>query len=461
MKQRPLLLTFLLLTTLASGQKLTFNIKYSEPLTTYVFVKSLTAGYGDNPFKTEFERSKYFTEKYQKLISQFDTLRVNYTYQFSEYPYGSKMRVMTESILKKNLIASNNLTDFKLRSVGLIPNSSLNQLTAILSEFIPIYNELIYLPNKSKFEIQLAAISNFAITENIPGYFETGMNFYNSAWDSSIPFEIAFYPLPNSKGFTAEAFLNNAVSAIQTDLTDFNVLLSVMLHEVFHILYDEQSLKVKNEIDVYFRQNPSKCSAYAYLLLNEVLATALGNGYVFENLNKEPDAGTWYNWRYIDLMAKQIYPVIVDYIKEKRSIDKNFIDTYIKLYEQNYSNWINELDHVMTYRFVLSENRQDFSLFRSSYPYCSSYEAATPVSEANIERIKETPLTKIIIVSKSHAVQLSLIKRTFPELRTWKYKADEEFNFNIFLDDKTQLYIINQHKTPTDVLIKRLGQPKK
>ncbi|MBT1696720.1 hypothetical protein KK083_07535 [Fulvivirgaceae bacterium PWU4] len=195
--------------------------------------------------------------------------------------------------------------------------------------------------------------------------------------------------------------------------------------------------------------------------MNEVLATALGNGYVFENLNKARDTGTWYNWRYIDLMAKQVYPVISDYIKGKKAIDKNFVDAYIKLYEQNYSGWINEPDHVMTYRFVLSENRQDFRSFRALYPYCTSYEAATPVSEASIERIKETPLTKIIIVSKSHAVQLSLIKRKFPELKTWKYKADEEFNFNIFLNDKTQLYIINQHETPTDVLIKRLEQPGK
>ncbi|MBT1696719.1 hypothetical protein KK083_07530 [Fulvivirgaceae bacterium PWU4] len=253
MKQRLLLLAFSLFTTLASGQKPVFNVRYSELLTTYIFAKNLTAGYGDNPFKTEFKKSKYATEKYQRLISQLDTLGINYTYQFSEYPYGSKMRGMTESILKKNLIASDNLTDFKLRSVGLIPNSSLNQLTNILSAFMPVYNELIYLPNKSKFELQLAAISNFIVTENIPGYFETGINFYNTVWDSSIPFEIAFYPLPNSKGFTAEAFLNNSVSAIQTDLTDFNVLLSVMLHEIFHILYDEQSVKVKNEIDAYFQ----------------------------------------------------------------------------------------------------------------------------------------------------------------------------------------------------------------
>jgi len=128
---------------------------------------------------------------------------------------------------------------------------------------------------------------------------------------------------------------------------------------------------VKNKLEADFKQNPSKSSIYAYLLLNEVLATALGNGYVFENLNGKLDTTEWYNWQYINLMAKQIYPTVLEYIKQKKPIDKKFIDTYIKLYEQNYPNWINELDHTMTYRYILSNNQSDFNTFRQLYSYCS------------------------------------------------------------------------------------------
>ena len=41
-------------------------------------------------------------------------------------------------------------------------------------------------------------------------YFEQAKKFYNSAWDSSIVFRMVFYPLPNSKGFTATAYNNIA-----------------------------------------------------------------------------------------------------------------------------------------------------------------------------------------------------------------------------------------------------------
>jgi len=451
-----LTITLSLVTLLGWAQQPTFTIRYSEPLAVYVFAKNLTVNYGENPFKKRYTQSAYNTEQYNDLIAQLDTLSIEYTYSFSEYPYGSKVPGMTEGLLKKNMIASTTITEFKLRSVGLIPNSSLNQLARILTAFTPIYNELIYTPNKTAFENQLATITTYVTSNNISDYFETGLTFYHSEWDNSIPFEMAFYPLPNSKGFTAEAFYNNAVSAIQTDLKDHTILISVMLHEIFHILYDEQPLAVKKELEIYFNQHPSNCSTYAYLLLNEVLATALGNGYVFEQLNGKPDADEWYNWPYINLMAKQIYPTVLTYIQEKKPIDQQFVDTYIQLYEASYSHWINELDHTLTYRALLSDNSSDFDVFQQAYSYCSVSEFQNPINKENLEQLKSTPLTKVIIVSTNNKAKLALIKETFPELKKWSYHADKEFSHTQFLADKTQLYIINQLKSPTDVLLKLL-----
>src|SRR5204863_691895 len=111
------------------GQKPIFNVRYSEPLAVFVFAKNLSENYGDNPFSSEFKKSKYYTKKYRDLIVQFDTLSINYAYQFTEFPYGSKIPGMTEGILKKNLVASADISDFKLRSVGVITNASLIQLT--------------------------------------------------------------------------------------------------------------------------------------------------------------------------------------------------------------------------------------------------------------------------------------------------------------------------------------------
>ncbi|PWN62707.1 hypothetical protein [Chryseobacterium viscerum] len=456
MKNSLLVFMFLIITVLIPGQKPILHIKYSEPLSVFIFLKKLSTHRGDNPFKTVFKNSIFNTIKYQELITKFDNLKLDYTFQFYGYPYGSKFPGMTEALLKKNLIAASSLKEFKLNSTGLLPNNSINELVIILSEFTPIYNELIYNPNKVKFEKQIKDISNYVIDKDISEYFEIGLTFYNSNWDYSIPFEVVFYPLPDSPGFTAEAFYNNAVCAIQNDFDDFNLLVSVMLHEAFHIIYDEQSLNLKKDIYSYFKENTSKYSTYAYLLLNESLATAFGNGYVYESLIKKPDTTDWYNRKYINLMAKKIYPIVKEYIIKKKSIDKEFIDEYIRLYEKDYPNWINELDNTMTYRYIMTENEKDLDIFSTYFPYCSMSEEEDRITEAGIEKMKATPLSKVIIVSKNNKIHLNLIKKKFTELKNWNYKAEKEFVYNVLLNDKTQLYIINQLTTPTEGLIKNL-----
>lgn len=438
---------FFLLSFWAFGQKVNFNIKYSEQLAVFVFIQNLSDHYPENVFKTAFTQSKYNTQKYKDLIIKLDRLPIDYSYSFDEYPYGSKIPMQSRDILKKNLIETNNLNDFKLRSIGILPNTSLQSISEIILAFTPIYNELIYLPNKAQFEPQLKEISKYASEKNMEYYFQTGLMFYNSDWDVSIPFEIAMYPLPNSMGFTAQAFYNNFISAVQTNLKDYKGFFSVMLHETYHIIHDNQSLAVKKSIAKNFKDNPSKYSNYAYQLMNEALATALGNGYVYESLNGKVDTNDWYYSKYIDLMAKKIYPTVKEYIAQKKTIDKNFVDTYIRVYEENFPEWINELDHIMTYRYILSENREDFNMIGQMYPMRSSEESETPISMLSLEKMKKTPLTKIIIISQNNKEKLELVKNQFQELKQWTFNPDQEFKYKVLLDDKSQLLIINQKQS--------------
>ncbi|MFC4478368.1 hypothetical protein [Flavobacterium chungangensis] len=454
-------LIFLLLSSLSFGQNPSFKIKYSEQLAVFVFLENLSDYYPDNIFKTEFQKSKYNVEKYKSLISKFDQLSISYSFRFEDFPYGSKKTMQTKDILKKNLIETDNLNDFKIRSAGMIPNKTLSDLGECISEFTPIYNELIYNPNKEKFEKQLDEIQKYSSDHEIENYFKTGLVFYDSSWDNSIPFEAAFYPLPNSKGFTASAFCNNFVSAIQTDLKSHKDLFSVMMHETYHIIYDEQSLEVKEKIDTYFKTNKSTCSNYAYQLLNEVLATVLGNGYVYAELEGKIDSGDWYSNKYINLMAKQIYPLAKEYIDQKKPIDKNFIDSYIQLYETNFPDWINELNNIMTYRYVITENEKDFKVINKMFRYRSRTEYEDQITESSIEKMKHTPLTKMVIISKDSKEKIKLLKNKFKELENWKANPDKEFVEKILLDDKSQLIIVNQKKTELETLIKSINEKSK
>jgi hypothetical protein len=450
------LLIMLFLVTFSYAQKATFKIKYSEQLAVFIFLQNLSEDYPENVYKTEFQKSKYYTEKYKTSVSKFEKLKIDYSYPFDEFPFGSKKAMQTEDIIKKNLIETETLKDFKQRSVGLVPNKTLEDLAQAISDFTPIYNELIYDPNKEKFEKQLEGIIQYSNEHQMQKYFETGLLFYNSSWDNSIPFEIAFYPLPNSQGFTAQAFYNNFISAVQTDLDSYKDLFSVMLHETYHLIYDEQSLEVKTEIDTYFKDSKSNYSNYAYQLMNEALATALGNGYVYENLDGKIDKGDWYNKKYINLMAKQIYPMVREYIDQKKTIDKNFIDNYINLYEVNFPNWINELDHIMSYRYVITENEKDFSTIRQLFRYRSRTEAETEITGNSIDKMIKTPLTKVIIISKNNSEKIKLVKSKFPELKNLKMNPDKEFAEKILLKDKSQLIILNQKKSTIEALFKSI-----
>ena len=444
---------FLFLSLNLLAQVPRFDVKFSEPLAVFIYVDHLSSKYPDNPFKKQYLNSVYNREKYKNLLLQFDTLRINYTYEFEEFPYASKVPGMTEALLKKNLLNSANLKDFKRLSIGLIPNANLLQLSAILYEFQQVYRELVYQPVKGKFEKQLTELSDFIKTKNIFSYFEKGLFFYKSYWDETIPFEMAFYPLSNSQGFSAEAFSNNAVSALQTDSKDYTTLMSVMLHEVFHILYDEQPIQVKRNISGWFAANPSKYSTYAYLLLNEALATALGNGYVYESLSGKAESEDWYDRKYINQIAKKIYPTVKEYVSQKKSIDEGFVNAYINIYEENFPGWLDELDNLMCYRSVISDNANDFSVIRKNFPYASQTQYEDEVSENSINRLKTCKVTKMIIISKDNETQLALIKKKFPELKTWKYKAKLDFLYPVFLEDKTQLIIINNVKGTTEQML--------
>lgn len=441
-----------------SGQELNFQVKFSEPLAILNFLHNLSSNAPPtNPFRQLFNSSRFNQQKYQMLIAEFNSLTIDYTYEYTEYLGTGKQGGSTWLLLKKNLINSQTINDFKISSLGIIPNENLFKLASILTEFTPVYQELVYQPNKEKFEQQLSDLKKLIASTNMTSYFNVGLKFYNSSWDNSVPFNFVFYPLPNSRGFTATVYSNYAESAIPTSLTDYNGLLSVMFHEIFHILHDEQSLALKKDIAQWVKSNPSKSAYYASgVLLDESLATALGNGYVSGKLKGKLNEGNWYNWKYINLMAKKIYPLVTDYIEKQQPLDKAFIDNYIKIFDDNFSGWLLDLDHIMSGRYVLTDNSEDFQIINRKFPYLSMVEQKEGISESSIEKMANTPSTKVVLISKDNKRKLELIKKAFTELKDWKPNAKTDFTYSVLLNDRTYLIVINSVKKTTEEQIESL-----
>jgi len=433
----------LLISISGHSQPVQFQTKFSEPFAVFQFVNSLSAGSLNNVYKKLYNGSRFARKEYNDLISQFDSLNLGYNFEFNDYPAGQKVGIDVSSFMKRNLILSESVQDFKLRSMGLVPNEALIKLTLLLKDFTPVYDEVVYQPFKLRFEEQLKGISDLVKAKNLNNLFSEAVQFYRSSWDPSVPFIFCFYPLPHSKGFTATAVSNVAISGIADSLDTYTGLLSVMMHEISHVLYDERPKSFWSEMDGWFVTNPSKVSRYAYSLFNESMATAVGNGYIGGQLNgKEDTARSWYGEKYINAMAKATYPIVKDYIVNHKPIDHDFVNAYIKTYEDKFSGWLTDLNYVMTGAIVVSDDPADFHLVDSLFRFYG-HEHVNEISTLSLEKLQANHGTKIIIVNSRNEEKLGVLKRGFKELKEWHPDAGHDFEYTVFLSDKTYLLILN------------------
>lgn len=453
MKQVVLFFIFLFATDAMSGHnEVKFKVGYSELYATYDFLEKISDNYPDNAFKTAFVNSKYNDEAHKSLIKQLDTLRIDYNYYFDQYSPTLKSSLASRSLIEKNLIDSPTIEVFKAKSFGIIPNEELRLFAEVVASFVPIYNELIYIPNQEVFEIHLSDMNKELVSNDVTDIYTDVMKFYGTDWDNDIPFEVIAYPTIGKSGIGARAFLNISVIRFPLNFKSYDVLFSVMLHEIFHIAYDSQPISFKNDLKTWFDNTASKNSQYAFLLLNEVLATSLGNGYAYEKLKNEMDNEDWYYVKYVNLMAKEIYPTVKAYLEQGKTIDENFVKTYVSIYDTQFSEWNKELDNLLTYRVILCEDIDDTRYFRRNYPY-TFHKTVRSVSAKGIEEIQQQPLTKIIIVSDNHKEKLQLIKENFEELKNYKFNVAKEFIKVVDLQNRTKLIVINKHTSTIESLM--------
>ncbi len=445
MKHLILLLIILFRTITTSAQdQVTFKLAFSEPYNTYDFLTRISANYPDNELKTIFLKSIYNTPSIKGKLAQFEKIRIDYTYAFTQYPQPLKVGLMSRDVLERNLATNKTVTEFMNSSLGIIPNEDLFLLGALIEHFIPIYRELIFKPNQAAFAKQKENLTAYVNNNRFSSFFKVGLAFYHTEWNAHVPFELCLLPSLEKNSLGARAFMNVAICEASLDLKDNKALFSVAMHEIYHILYDNQSLQTKNELKQWFDNTKSTNSQYALLLLNEVLATALGNAYVMEQLNGKIEAHDWYDNKYITAMAKEIYPLVKSYIEHKRPLDEDFVKAYVAKYDTQFPAWAKELDHLMAYRYIVADEASDLSYFRKNYRKYSNQRLGSPISIAEIEKMKDLPVTRVVIVAKNHQQTLKIVKNSFAALKDVKFNYETEFVQVFHLNDNTKLLLINR-----------------
>lgn len=95
MKQALSFLFTIFLSSTLFAQDIRFNFHTSELYATYDFLLKISDNYPDNELKTLFDASAYNTEDNQKQISDFEQLRLDYAYAFTQYPATLKAGLMS------------------------------------------------------------------------------------------------------------------------------------------------------------------------------------------------------------------------------------------------------------------------------------------------------------------------------------------------------------------------------
>lgn len=438
-------LLFLLLAGLighTAGATPYFNVRFSRPLAVHLFVQQLSGnGRPGNSFQKLYTGSRFDTPERAAALTDLDSLQLDYTYEFPQYPELSKIPMQTRDLLQRNLLLSADLTDFKQRSTGLLPKLDLARLVRTLELFAPVYDTLVYAPLEAQFNQQLQACTQALHRPVVVDFFRKMSVFHGQSDSGTDTFQVAFYPLPKSRQFRATAFADCSVSALPEGERDYEMLLSVTLHEMAHILYDEQPITLKEQLQAAFRKNPVPGAWNAYLLLNEAQATALGNGAAFLALTGELDAGSWYNNKYRNEMAKAIYPTVAEYLAQNKTIDSAFVADYCRLYASKFPQWENEAAHLFTNRFLIASSDADAALFSQQFPVTAQSYTMTPVTPAGLEKMRSSTLTKILVLEAEKPAQLRQAEAYFPMLK--KHPELRTKGFTKFrLADQSWLYVV-------------------
>ncbi|MCI3936792.1 hypothetical protein MQX03_06250 [Chryseobacterium aahli] len=452
--------------SIANAQKSDFFIfKESEVYSLFNFMETAAKKQGTSSNYRQYIESKLSNDKdFQKLINDFKSLDFNEGIVRQDYPKGRNYRKSYLTLLIVQSLKSKDLNDFNERITGILPVNEQMRMFDVLKNAQPYFRKYIWNDSELKIKKQVAALKKY---QDLSSQMFLKFNkFYKSSWDQQIPFYVTLYPIPGKDGNTVSTPHGNALCiGTLTDGNDIEGTLSVTMHEMCHILYQEQSREVQVEQEKYFNENPSKYSKLAYSYFNEAVATALGNGYAWKVLKKGAlDKGEWYNNPTINLFAKAIYPMTEKYLEKNKSIDKDFIDHSIKMFGETFPDSIYEYAQNFNTINIYTDDIDGNYIFDSFFEYFDANNVGISSPMKNISqspKLLEDNSSFIIILDKLQKEYLEELKTVFPEIRNINY--DQSTQNISFLDAKNRMIVmlfINK-KEDLKAAIEKLSKHKK
>jgi hypothetical protein len=433
---KKIIITFCFLTSiqLTFGQDI-ITFKISKPYCIFNFLETATNQQGTSSTLNDFIASNTKNDTvFKRLCLEFKNIQTDYNYKREEFPENRRQNRSTKDLIDIDLVNSNTLDEFKNKTIGILPNSDQQKLVNVLKQTEKIYDNLLWNNNEQKLSNQKKELELYASKSS--EIFNKFQHFYNSSWTTDIPFIVTLYPIPGKRGnSTATPHANSLCVGVLTDETRHIERIGVVLHEMCHVLYDEQTKEFQHEIEKWFDNNSSPYKQYAYNFFDEGLATALGNGWAFKNLSGSIDTSEWYDNEYINGFAKELYPLVEDYINNNQQIDKQFIDKSIELFAKKFPNSVSDygilLNRVSIYSDAETDlERADLMNTIGEKFQLSNVNSSSPIlDKTSLELLKNSTQTQLVIISKNHKDNFNALRKMFPILSKINPTTNTIFSF--------------------------------
>jgi hypothetical protein len=381
------------------------------------------------------------------ICTDFKNIQTDASYRRNELPESRKQFRSLTDLLVIALVNVENWDDFKFRATGILPVNDLQKLVSLLQNAESYYDRLIWNKYQDKLTETLVALK--AYTDKAAAIFSFFNHFYRTGWTDDMPFTVALYPVPGASGHTtATPHVNSLCVGVLTEGKNTAGRMGVVLHEICHVLYDEQPKEVQHELENFFSNNNSAFASAAHNYFDEALATALGNGWAYKSLADSLNPRDWYADKYINGFGKSLYPLVAGYINNNKQIDRPFIDSAIALFGQKFPNSLSDYGILLNNVSIYSdgedqeERNQLVGTLRDHFQLSSVYLSSPIRDEKSLALLRNSGQTQLVIIDRNNEAVFTALKKLFP-LLTKEKAADTRHPFILcFFDDRKRAIII-------------------
>ncbi|OJJ19105.1 hypothetical protein BKI52_20020 [marine bacterium AO1-C] len=425
---------------------------------------------GSKHLRRVYQASDFNTPKNRKILDRFKALALDYeSFKYPGFPNAHMTSTSLWDLFKMAASQSSDLADLQQRTAGIYPASIQKILFEVFKEMKPTFEQLFWKPLIKDAQAKLQDLEKYLAKNQVSEKFEQIARFYGSQWNSDLPFVVNLHPLPASyrRGSSAEFRGNILTCDFPLAMRNKAIFLGIVIHELSHILYEQQSVQLQKNIEQWFLDNDLKNRQFAYQWINEALATACGNAWFFRELTDSLETGSWYGNPYIDQFARKMLPEVSRYIQAGKTIDQAFVTNSIRTFAQAFPNALYEYDQWMNNILVLhamppQQYRKLEHLLYENFRISRNRTISNAFTTETLKRLKQSTATNVIVVAQNHQKSLRFLQKEMGSLSQFTLNPKESFLLTYLRPNQIPLIVVNlQNKQAWPKAIAQIRKMKK